>query len=340
MSDNCVNFNNVYFARIKLGISIVGFILNFVNIFIFIKIILHKKQNDNLFKYFLTKSLSDFYVNTFGMMMGLVDIYFKNQILQYIQFCLFRLIFDEYMCFVFQSISILCDVALSVNRYKSVTNRFKFSNKISIRLKIFIMFSYSIIFYSFKLFQKHCAISISTIPSSNKSNSTSTILYKIDHFKHFKQTSLDLGFSLTHTIIRDGICTILIIIFNFLILFEMRKLVKAKRSVIKNGSDRNEKANKAQKNLTRMVLITSTITFICHLLLFIYYLPLQITTDPCYKAIMLILFYLSLSINFFAYFSFNLHFKRLFLNYLIRLVPIGKRFIIIQNKVDTEKTLM
>ena len=344
MSDSCSIFFNTNFVRIKFGISILGFILNLINIFIFIKIIYKRNQTDNLFKYFLTKSLSDFYVNMFGVVMGLVDIYFTNQVQPFIQFCLFRLIFDEYMCFVFQSISMLCDVASSLNRYKSITNGFKFSNKISIIIKILLMSSYSLIYYSFKLFQKYCAVTSPISTSLNNSNSTSSShkpLYKIDHYKHFKQTPIDLGFSLTHTIIRDGICTMLIIIFNLLILFQMRKLIKSKKSInpTNNTSSKNEKATQAQKNLNRMVLLTSTFTLICHLLLFIYYLPIQITANPCYKTIMLILFYLSLSINFFTYFKFNLHFKRLFLSYIIRLVPISKGFLI-KNKIDFEKTLV
>ena len=308
----CSDLYDKLFPHIKFGISIGGFVLTFINIVTFSRIIKENNLKDNLFKYLLTKSIIDFYIITDNILFGVIDLYFKKSIEKYYPFCIIRFIIDEYIGFSCQLISMFCEVASCFNRYRSISNRFKFFDKIHIGFKLSIMFIYSGMFYSYKLFQKRCKMYQSF-------NSSVEIVWKLEHYQHFLNTPIDFAFSLIHSLIRDGLCSLFIICLNIMLFFRMSQFytnkIRLNKSKTSNKkSDKEIKLEKQQKNLVYMVLATSTFTLIGHILMFVYYLPFEvIANNRCLRMFSLIFFYLSISINFVSYFIFNLHFRKFIL---------------------------
>ena len=303
MADFCDLMVNHLFLLLKYIVSIIGLILNLLNILAFTKLINNQNHKDNLFKYLLLKSFCDFFVMLMNVLFGTFDIYFKDAIKSQNILCISRLIFDEYMCFNCQLISMLCDVASCFTKYRSIQNKFLFLNKIPIWFKLISMIVYSSTFYSYKFFQRYCH----TIETKSNNSNNSYFVYNLRHYPYFLLTPLDYGFSITHSIIRDGICSILIIIINILILVCIRKVFKNKVDVLKCKNTKD--IDRAQKSQIYMILTTGTITFTCHLFMFIYYLPI-IPSNKCVRNIFLILIYIIISINFFVYYIFNLNFRR------------------------------
>jgi hypothetical protein len=337
--DFCLYLSNALYSNIKLSVSICGFFLNLINIIVFFNIANSKQSsNANLFKYLLTKSICDFYILGFGVGFGVIDSYFKTQIQKYYAICIFRFIFDEYLCFVFQLISMFCEVASSFNRYRSIANRFQFLNKFSFKFKLILMVSYSVLFYVYKFFQKNCA--------TYKTVNSTSLYYKLEHYSYFLHSPQDYALSIIHSVIRDGICSLIIIILNIFIFSFMRKVFTNKIEFNKNGSKNNnlqaKKIERSQKNLIYMVFTTSFFTLIGHLLMFIYYLPIQLLRfNNCLRSFSLLFFYLGFSISFFSYFCFNLHFKRFILRSLMSAVQFltMNRFNLNTEKYENTKTV-
>ncbi len=319
--DFCLFLTNTLYSNIKLTISACGFVLNLINIIVFFNITNSKQpSNANLFKYLLTKSICDFYILGFGVGFGVIDSYFKTQLQKYYPICMFRFIFDEYLCFVVQLISMFCEVASSFNRYRSIANKFNFLNKIPIKFKITFMIAYSMLFYVYKFFQKNCA--------TYKMVNSTELYYKLEHYSFFLHSPQDYALSIIHSLVRDGISSFIIIILNILIFAFMKKVFANKMEFNKSTNENNKnnsknlqakKVERSQKNLIYMVFTTSLFTLIGHLLMFIYYLPIQLfRLNNCLRSFSLLFFYLGFSISFFSYFSFNLHFKRFLLRKLVR----------------------
>ena len=311
MNDFCQFLSAFLFNHIKFSISIAGFCLNLINIIIFIKINRLKTQsNDNFFKYLLIKSICDCYVMAFGVIFGVLDIYYNQTIVQkYYELCIFRWIFDEYLCFVCQLISMFCEVASSFNRYRSITNKFQFLNKISFKFKLLFILIYCFGFYTYKYVQKKC----------NFSKSGNSTIVKLEIPASFFNSPTDFGISLTHGLIRDGLCSVIIIILNLLTFIYMNEFLTSKMEL--HGRKVNIKIERAQKNLTYMVFSTSCFTLIGHLLMFVYYLPVQVLRDNrCLRSFSLLFFYFSFSINALFYYIFNLHYKSLINKYLCTII--------------------
>jgi hypothetical protein len=303
MFDFCYLLINHFFTHIKYIISLFGFILNLTCLITFWQIIKQNNLKDNLFKYLLIKSACDLYVMFINIVYGTFDNYYKNILQNYYTMCVFRLIFDEYFGFVTQLISIFCDVASSFNQYRSITNKFHYFDKISFRLKFLFMIIYSCIFYVYKFFQRHCTT------NEIKRSNTTYFIYKLEHYSYFQVTPLDYGFSITHGMIRDGICCFLIVLFDFLILVYIRKVFKNKVNILKISTSTKLKDERVKNGIFYMVLTTGLFTFISHLLLLIYYFPIQ--HDKCFRYFTLIFFYFSMSISFFSYYIFNMNFRRI-----------------------------
>ena len=345
--DFCLYLSNTLYSNIKMAISACGLILNLINIIVFFNITNSKQpSNSNLFKYLLTKSICDFYVLGFGVGFGVIDSYYKTQSQKYYPLCMFRFIFDEYLCFVCQLVSMFCEVASSFNRYRSIANKFQYLNKISVKFKIIFMISYSMLFYVYKFFQKNCA--------TYKVVNSTEVYYKLEHYSFFLHSPQDYALSIIHSVVRDGICSLIIIILNILIFSFMKKVFNNKMEFNKNASSVNKtnsasknssqakKVERSQKNLIYMVFTTSVFTLIGHLLMFTYYLPIQLLRlNNCLRSFSLLFFYLGFSISFFSYFCFNLHFKRFILRRLLRFVQIitFNRYDLQTEKYENTKTV-
>jgi hypothetical protein len=192
----------------------------------------------------------------------------------------------------------MLEVAATFNRYRALKFQLKIFDKIQFKFVIAGMFVYSFGFYVYKL------VSIQVVPNSQKNNT---------EYQYYS-TDLDDKMGYMHTIVRDGLCVLAIILLNILTMYELKSILM-KKSVLKNASNNNDKTRNVDKRLTLMVICMSAITFIGHSLELIEYFSSRdsfFNRNLCFITAKKLLFWLSYQINFFAYYFFNLKFKQSF----------------------------
>lgn len=310
----CDDFANVYNTYLDFSISFIGSILNLLCIigFLNIKEIRHQSKT-NLFRYLLGKSIVDSYNvirnSIFSSVFCRPDDCFLTK---YYIACNISLVINNYIGRVTLLMSILLELAANFNRYRVITNKFTFFDKISIHLKILIIVFYCFAFYIYIFFQENCLIPNELILSNE------TMSYYI-YVTNFTNTNLGIVLKFMHTFVRDVVCIILIMVLNILILIFMRQSFKRKRELAPNTPssaakiEQNRKLEKSENNLTYMILTSSLINILGHMVLFINLLPIDsIKYNSCFNSVAPFLLYFSYSINFFVYYFFNKNFKRYF----------------------------
>ena len=133
-----------------------------------------------------------------------------------------------------------------------------------------------------------------------------------------------------HSVVRDGLSILIVLLLNVITMQFMKKALSAKMNMSRksgeqsnNSSSNNNKIANAEKNVTNLVIVSGFITILGHILFLIYHLPIDIIhNDDCLNMISSILFYFSYSFNFFIYYMFNLHFKNYFKRYLNSLIQL------------------
>jgi hypothetical protein len=317
----CDNFADFYNTYLDLFISFIGSILNILCIigFLNIKEIRHQRKT-NVFRYLLAKSVVDSYTLLRNLIFSsvfcpVVDCFLTR----YYVSCNISLVFNNYIGRISLLMSILLELAANFNRYRIITNKFIFLNKISIYFKFLLIILYCFSFYVYIFFQENCLI-----PDQSLNETMSYYIY----VTNFTNTELGIGLKFMHTFIRDVICIILIMVLNIFTLIFMRQSFKRKRELAfnpqssqsANKNDQNRKLEKSENNLTYLVLTSSLINILGHIILFINMLPINsIKSDSCFNSIAPFLLYFSYSINFFVYYFFNKHFKSYFKTNLIKI---------------------
>jgi hypothetical protein len=328
----CELIDEVYNKYIYIIVSSAGLCLNVLcSLAFFFSFQLNNSKTD-LFKYLKIKSLCD----TITMLRNVYDyIYYYafQSLFNYyhptLGWCRFYIFFYYYVGSVVLLLSIFCEVGANFNRYRTMTNRFKFLDKIKYNIKIMIMILYCLLFYTYRFFNFECIsyseeieTSVIEINSSNisifsnlTSNSTPNIYYDS---KELKDAYLNF-FLVIHGLVRDCIPLFIIILFSVATtLFTKNSFKKtrvanthAKESDIKKKQ--NLRARKAQSNMTKMVLISNLILFIGHFFSFVKFTAgNKLKRNQCYTSIEYTLFFLAYSVNFFVYFCFNKHFRNFF----------------------------
>jgi hypothetical protein len=320
--DICKEFYTFYANYVFLPVNIIGFLLNILCIIVFC----HSKQlrlnESNIFKYLLVKSICDAFILSRNVVFKLFEKYlylFFN-----IESCLMTVIYNFYIGRISLLLSMLCEVATNFDRFRTIANRYCFMNKLSFLIKILIIILYCLVFYIYVFYQDQC-FEVKT-NSSLISNMTSVNKYDIILVNSFIESNLGKFFRFFHSFFRDCILIIIIIILNITTLVFMRNSFRRKRALNyrpsnnTNQNNRNAKLDKAERNLTFMIFTSSLVNFIGHFVQFIWFLPLnELKNSTCLNEIGTILLYLSYSINFFVYYSFNKHFKNYFKHYIIKL---------------------
>ena len=281
----------------ELIMPIFSVILNFACMLVFIRLIRSQRQKDDLFKYFLAKSIVDTYLSA----IFILNNFFNNELTLFNQFFLLKqlyLIFGIYFSFALQLTSMFLEVASSFNRYRMLTNTFHAMNKISYKLVIFFMFAYSFMFYVYKFYE------VKVQASLLDENNVTVYMYASVSAK----LSKSLGY--VHSFVRDGICVLVIIVLNVLTVYEMRKMILRKKILVRRPS--RAKAARAETRLTLMVLTISSISIVAHGLLITYYMSPRdsfFQSNTCFEAVSFLFYSFSYEINFFLYYFFNTNFK-------------------------------
>ena len=286
----------------NLIIPIFSFIFNIPCIFIFFKLIRTQKQTEELFKYFLVKSIVDTYLS----IIFTLNNFFNNEVAAINKHKLLKqlwLIFGVYFAFVFQLVSMFLEVASSFNRFRNLAKKLNFMNKISYKISIFLMFFYSFLFYIFKFYEIQ-------IVSSEDNSSEYIFISSPNDFN---------SIGLVQSIQRDGVCVVVIIILNLVTILEMRSLLVRKRMLVRTMS--KEKASSIENRLTLMVLTMSSIAVVAHGLLLIYYISPDYSffqTNACYQMLTFVVYSFSYTVNFLLYYLFNKSFKKVVISEFVR----------------------
>ena len=287
-----------------------------LNMFCSIAFISSRDLNKEIFKYFLIKSICDailFSRNTLNYIAdncGQDCILITSHTICYIRF--------GFYYFVGRSMilaSMIFSVAASFNRFRKSRNTFLFFNKIPFWFKLISIFLYSFGYYWY--------IFTGDEPCRQYFSKSNTTYYSFAN-KIFRDTTYGVYLELFHSIIRDCVCLVLIIVLNILTLIFLkvsfarkRDLTTSNKSKLKSNNLLASKAQLAEKKLTLMVAATSIINIFGHILLFIFYFPLDVLKKNfCLKDFANLLLYISLAINFFIYYAFNKHFS----NYVNKII--------------------
>ena len=292
----CYDFNIIFWKYIYIVISCFGFILNTICVIAFLRA---KFLKTDLFKYLFIKSICD----TFIFIRNIIHYTAENCgkscfLVASYEICLIRYIIYHYFTRIIFLVSMFCDLATILDRYVVITNRLQVLNKIHIKIKILSVFIYGSLFYIYVLFDGNCY--------QEKENYTNITYFSFAK-KNFRETGYGAVLEVIHATIRDVICILLIALFNILTFVYLRNSFKMNKNNTKTGSSNKQKA---ENNLTYMIITTSCINIVGHFLLFVNYLPIdQIINNICMKTLSTMLLFLSFSINFFSYYWFNNHFK-------------------------------
>jgi hypothetical protein len=292
-----------------------GSAVNIICIIVFAKMIKDKLTKEDIFKYLLFKSAVDTYISlrlSLGRKLTCINCELDN----YYYVRLFYWIFCIYFGYSAQLISIMSDVASCFNRYRLFTTRFKALNRISYKVVIFFICLYSFSFYIYKI------IGFKITTQSIRVNNRTQVIYRLNSSELIPNNISDKNSQIleyVHSIVRDGICVLAILLLNILTLFEIREAMYKKQNLIRHHSNETQNTNgkrkvqKAQIRLTLMVFTISTITLLSHGSIFIYFFIKR--NSKCFQIISYISYELQYSTNFFFYLCFNLNFRKVFLSF-------------------------
>jgi hypothetical protein len=303
----CELFIQLHQKYFYLAISGIGIILNLLSSFAFIVSKDLAKYKGNVFKYLLFKSICDSFIASINFFFSFIDQNFSSFFEKVDFLCNLRQIFYFYLFYTLTSVSILCDVGSSFNRYRCISNKFSFLNRIPFLVKIGLMVGYSAVFYIYYFFNRECVY-------FKIANSTQFIK-KFNYSTTFDTSILGQIIYFWNSFIRDGICVFLIILFNILILILVRETNKRKQRLTNNKQNSSrKKSEQAQINLTILVLITSLLNVIGHAPKFLLNLPFfkSLRSNTCFFNLQTFLFISLHSFSFVVYYAFNNHFRHFY----------------------------
>ena len=291
-----LNFNNL----IIISMSVVGTILNAICIIVFHILIRNTIQKDNLNRYLLIKSIVDTFIYILIIVIKSVNILKADKSFAY---QVFNLIFFRYVSVALDLLSMFLEIASILNRYFAFTRMSKNFNKIGFKAIASFMLVYSFGFYFYRFFDEK-------IEAVTDYHSNETFF----QLQNNKLGNLGIIFAYIHSVVRDGVCVLLIFILNILILLKLRKLVKNKKLLQSNTKLKDNKINKTGFRLTVMVFLTASIIFFGHILTLINYININgLRSNSCFLTFSITTFYACNLFNFILYFYFNLNFKKVFL---------------------------
>ena len=305
--DFCTELTNAYNAYIEKSIGAISFILNIICIFVFRKIV--RVQNEEVYRYLLVKSIADTYTSLRTILKSVLNC--QDCVVEHVYAMkIVYLVFFLYIDYSTEFLSILIQMAAIFNRYRFLTQRFKWFDKISYKIVILIVTMLSFLFHIYVLFDNR-------ITSKTRNNTTDTI-YSIKG-GHLGQTGLILNY--IQVTIRDIIFVVIILILNVLTLRWIKVVMKKKKcmqrvNISVNSRKILNKSEKAEHRLTLMVVATSINILTAYGISLFNVLAKTETISPnkCFISISYFHYWFSFSFYFFIYFYFNLSFKRYLLS--------------------------
>ena len=298
--DFCTQLTDVYNSYIEKSIGACSFALNLLCIVVFTQMI--RFQKEEVYKYLLFKSIVDSFISLRVAFKSVLNctgcVVDKMYALK-----LIYLIFFIYIEYAAELLSILIQIAANFNRYRLLSQRFGYFDKISYKLAIFLMSLYSFLFYIYMFFDN-------TIASKTSNNETIYLIKETG----LGAASIYVGY--IHSVSRNVVCVAFIFVLNILTMRIVKMALSKKKHMLnKKYSNKKKKVmsktEKVELRLTLMVMATSAVIFFAYGMSFIKWLKIEVIyTNKCYVTFTYIIYWISFSLDFFIYFYFNLSFKR------------------------------
>ena len=279
-----------------------GVVANIINIIVFSH---ESLRSAPINRFFLAKSCSDLYFMLVNILEPLTEC--SDCVVYYwYAFRVFEWIYRDYLNFIAQLSSMMLEVMVTFERYAILSTSFKIYKNTDRRIFIFVIFLFCALFYSYKF------VALEVIEATDSFDQP---IYYLN-FNEFGRTKWRFLLDSTHSSLRDGLCVVLIIIFNCFIIMNIKQTIR--NSHMNSQLNWRLKRDRAEHKVTVMVILTGISTVIAHSLQFLYFVPIpelrSVTTSDCYVDVMLILAVLSYEINFVFYLMFNKIYKKTFLD--------------------------
>ena len=308
----CDIFIFVYQSYIKQVIGGLGTILNLISALVFACIIRNSnaKQQNDLFKYLLLKTVCDTYISVRTTLR--TPLICKNCPIEKIYaFKIITVIFFDYIQYAVNLLSTLTTVASGFNLLRSIDNNLSFFNRMPVALPVALMSVASFAFYVYKLFDFR-------IDATFRNNSSTEPVYEL---KYGQLQSVSNILDRTQSILVDGACQVVVIALNVLTALKVKQILqnKHKLTALKQprASLKAKNADKAQLRLVFMIMATSTLAFVCsgiNLVKFLNVFP----KNECYSAWTDCVYWTQYDFKFFVYYFFNLSFQSIIDRLLVR----------------------
>jgi hypothetical protein len=323
--DRCSQFAQINRFYLLPSLSGIGILLNSILIITF----MHRKLRTNLiFCYLRAKIISD----TFILLGRILYAPLKCKTCPYSQkyeLHFISLLINDYIKQIFPLLSVLCEMIATFCQYIQMRNLFdKFKEKVN-HLAVLAVLSFIIsAFYVYEMFSK--TIFVNKINFDNKTNSTIK-LYK-SKTSEFGDSDAYKYLKLASSMFRDVFCIVLIVILNFFMLYEYRKLVKRKKQLKKS---KNKKELRSQRRLTKMVFIIGLVVCAGHLPYSLKYIR-RLEENVCLEEAVNLMYVMSILSYFFIYYIFNNVLRTFSIDIFRRLLRIESK----KEKLYSEKSTL
>lgn len=173
-------------------------------------------------------------------------------------------------------------------------------------------FLYSYLFFIYRIVDKSV---------NNGTNQTSIEISGYDYgYNEFNDTNLKKSIEIFVYVIRDGVCSLVLIGFNIIIFYKVKTAMKNKQAIIReptHANNTNKNKLKSSKRKTAFMVIFISISYtIGRLPFLIYSITNNFLSHPeFFSHISIVCIMLSYDSYFFIYYFFNNRFRNLFKSY-------------------------
>lgn len=227
MSGFCHSFVSHVNVYIIPGISLAGILMNALCILTFIRIIRNERLNNHMFKYLLFKSIYDecqFVIQMFAPLYYVESLSsYRSYLIQiwYIYFYYYAESIFE-LCSGFLELFATFDCLMTIRKRVECTQRPLFFN-----LTLSLTLLFSCLFYTFRIYD----FKIIHLLNATSSLGNESAAYHVMPSDFYATPFSELLKSL-HTLIRDALIVIALIVLNIFILRTLKKSIKNKRKLL------------------------------------------------------------------------------------------------------------
>ena len=296
-----VNASKFIYYYLLPVISAIGILSNLFSTIVFYQIIKMVKVNGRMYNYLFLKSINDL-------------LQFIFQIFSPVYYCVqcetsrsygsivWYIGFFYYAECVVEIISGWLEVLATLDCLVIITKRAKFINsKLFAICAISFLHIYAPIFYLFWFFSLDIVVDTSVTTSVSYTSQMNPFFYT-DFARYMRYL---------HSIVRDFVVFITLVILNFFILIFLKKNTLRKKDLLKSDKH-TASAEKAEKNNELMIMLIGINYLIGHFGSILYYVPFPASPQfwNCFYDFNLIPFYISYIDNNLMYYFFNKNFRK------------------------------